>query len=54
MGKYANIKIEYYIISHKQELVNRFCENNFQKRKRIVRTTLNSTDNICYMQLIQA
>ena len=37
MGKYANIKIEYYIISHKQELVNRFYKNIFKSCEKALR-----------------
>ncbi len=30
MGKYGNIKIEYYIISQVNRFVNSFCENIFK------------------------
>ena len=34
MGKYAYVKIEYYIISQVREFVNRFFAKKFKKRKK--------------------
>ena len=36
MGKYAYVKIEYYIISQVNEFVNRFLKNNFKKLQKII------------------